>query len=229
MPRIFTVAQLIDRGQKRADKENDDQIDAPEWKENLSAVYGELYEIVAESGLRYYEKEATITADGSASYALPSDHLSTIALDGEASPGGRRYPLRESLMQERNRYTGSLSTGTGREFAIVGTNIEIYPVPASGDYYHTYVEQALDLSSADDGDSVDVVTAAGEAFVTWGLSILAKAKEDSDVRLDRAEKAAAEARLRKWVTKRSFLTPRRIVAGDEDTRHFADPGGWHPY
>ena len=91
MSRILTVSQLIERAKKRADQENSDLLSAAEWKENLSTVFGELYEEVAESGMRYYETEATIVADGSASYALPVGHLSTIGIDGEVSTGGRRF------------------------------------------------------------------------------------------------------------------------------------------
>ncbi len=224
MARSFTVAQLISRGTKRADAEGDDHISSTEWKENLSTVYAELYSIIVDSGARYYETEATIAADGSASYALPAAHLSTIAIDGEV--GNRRYALREAMMQERNRHTGN--TGRAQEFSLVGANIELYPIPSSGSYYHTYIPQPTDLSAANDGDSIDVVTPDGEAFITWSLSVLAKAKNEEDPRLDIAEREAARARVREWAMNRSFMNPRRTMLGDEDGGFYGrrDPDGW---
>lgn len=226
MARNFTVLQLIDRAKNRMDMANSDALTDAEWKENLSSVYGELYEEVADSGMRYFETEATITADGSASYALPSDHLSTIAIDGEVSPGGRRFPVVEQMVQERNGYQGALSSGQAKEFAIVGSTLKLYPVPASGSYYHTYIPQAADLSSAQDTDVVDVITPSGEKFVVYGLVILARIKEQDDMRADLQQQQMALTKLRKWVVQRSFNTPRRPMHGDVDSRRITDPGGY---
>ena len=224
MARNLTVAQLIDRAKKRMDMENSDVLSDAEWQENLSTVYGELYEEVADSGMRYFETEATIVADGSASYALPSDHLSTIAVDGEVSVGGNRYPLRESMVQERNAYTGSASSGRACEYALVGDTLKLYPAPSSGNYFHTYIQQVADLSEVDTGTSVDVFTASGEKFVVFGLVILARTKEQDSIRDDLAQQQQALAKLRKWVVQRSFNTPRRPVAEDVGGTSCEAPG-----
>lgn len=227
MARSLTVAQLIDRGKKRADMEDSDLLSDAEWQQNLSQVFGELYEEVADSGMRYYETEETITTDGSASYALPSDHFSSIGLD--YLDGTRRVEVEEGMIDERNRYSGS-SGGRASQWAMVGANIVLYPTPASGQtYYHVYVPQPADLSAVATSTSLDVITPAGEAFIVWGLSALAKAKEESDVRLDMAERARAFDRLRDWAMKRSLITPRRSMMEDDGLGYgtrYRDPGDY---
>lgn len=228
MARSLTVAQLIDRGTKRANMENSDLLSATEWKQNLSQVFGELYEEVADSGMRYYETEATISSDGTATYALPSDHLSTIGID-YLSTGTTRIALSEGMVQERNRY--SSATGSqANAWAMVGTNITLYPTPPSGQtYYHVYVPQSADLSAAADGDPVDVITASGEMFIVAGLSAMAKAKEETDNRDDLRTQAQALAKLKQWAMKRSLITPRRPMTDDDEQRPWSrrfDPGDY---
>lgn len=231
MPRSLTVAQIVDRAQKRANMENSDLLSAAEWKQNLSQVFGELYEEVADSGMRYYETEATISTDGSASYALPDGHLSTIGIDYEEN-SGRRCELSESMIDERNRYTGSTSSDRAHRYALIGANISLYPTPPSGQsYVHVYVPQPTDLSEASDATSVDLINPSGEAFVVWGMSALAKAKEESDFRGDLMQKDRAMVRLKDWAMKRSLITPRRQMM-DENLYddHYDDRyGGPWPY
>lgn len=224
MARSFTVVQLITRAKQRSDMENDSMISETEWKSMLSTIYGEFYGVLVESGMRYFESEQTISTDGSSSYALPAAFLSTVGVDYLADANGERRALREMMAQERNRYSG-ISGSEAYEYAIVGSNIRLYPTPASGQtYYHVYVPQPTDLSGASDSDSVDVVTPDGEAFITWGLTVLALAKQETDTSLARAEREAARERLYQWATLRSLHTPRRnVVEGDFDYR---DPGDW---
>jgi len=231
MPRTFTVTQLVSRAQKRADMEASDFISDAEWKEYLSSGYAELYSILAASGMRYFEATETITSDGSGSHNLPSDHLSTIGIDRVRSATDR-YQLRELMVQERNQWlTGGASEA--RAYALVGAKIELYPTPPSGQQYeHIYVPQPQDLSEADDGDSVDVVTPDGEQFLSWYMAVMALAKEESDARLAIRERERARERLEEWSTLRAMNTPRRPVV-DEGMGAYQDPadfwgrgGGW---
>ena len=57
-----TLTQLIGLCQRRADKETDEHVDSDEWKELITEVYGEMHSIVSETGARYFETEADITA-----------------------------------------------------------------------------------------------------------------------------------------------------------------------
>jgi hypothetical protein len=223
--RNVTLATLITRCQQRADLENDGHIAAGEWKALVSEMYGELQLLVAETGMRYFETEATITANGSASYALPSDHLATIGVDYVQDAAGTRRTLQEIMVQERSAVLGR--TGEAFMFAIVGQTLELYPRPSGGTYKHLYIPQPPDLAGASDSADVDVVTPDGEAFLIWGVAVKALAKSESDVRLAMAEREAARERLRNWAQLRSFVTPRRRVGGDDDAIH-RDPADWWP-
>lgn len=219
MPRRYTMGALVTRCQQRADLENDGHV--TEWKALISEQYGDLYSIVAASGLRYFETEATITATGAASYAEPDDHLATVGLDHVDSAGTRR-PLAEIMVQERHRWIGL--TGEAFAFALVDDRILLYPKPATGTYILIYIPQPPDLSSYADATVVDVVTPDGEAFLVWGVTVKALAKSEADVSLAIAEREAARTRLATWAALRSFNQPRRIPEyGDYDP---IDPSAW---
>lgn len=225
MARTRTLLTLVTRAQQRCDLENADDPAASEWKSLVSLAYAELYAILAESGMRYFETEATITATGAASYALPADHLSTIGVD--RLDGTIRRELDELMVQERNATTGQ--TGEARYYALVGANLVLYPPPASGTYYHTYVPQPADLSSGADGDLVDVVVPAGEAFVIWHVAVNALTKEGSDVGGAVIERERARQQVTEWSTLRALNTPRRRVVSDSpylDRPGYEDPLDW---
>jgi phosphatidylserine/phosphatidylglycerophosphate/cardiolipin synthase-like enzyme len=68
------MVTLIARCKRRAGLVGDNSIPDTDWQEAISEMYGELHGIVADAGGRYYETEASITATGASSYALPTDH-----------------------------------------------------------------------------------------------------------------------------------------------------------
>lgn len=208
MPRLITMGTLVTRCKQRADMESDDFISTAEWKSLISEKYGELYGVVVDTGSRYFESSSTITATGATSYAEPSDHSRTIGMD--RLDGTRRCPVFGPIEPaERHIYSGD--GGTARYFAHVDDQIILYPNPTSGTYYLLYVPQATDLSAYADGTAVDVCDEAGESFLIWGVSIMAKSKGESDVRLAMEREAAAKERLVTWAARRRLLEPRRKV------------------
>lgn len=225
MARSFTVAQLIVRGKQSADVEGDSSISDDEWKGQLSIAYGELYQILVDSGMRYFESTQTVTTDGSSSYALPADHLATIGVDYEVDSAGRRCALVEGMVQERNQYAG-LSRQRACQYALVGSNLELYPTPPSGQtYYHIYVPQPDDLSAAEDSASVDVVAPSGEQFIAWSLAVYAKIKHEADPRDAIREREAARSRVDEWSLMRALNTPRRPMPPEYEIEP-ALPGDW---
>lgn len=214
MPRVLTMATLIERCKRRADLEGDGHVSDPEWRALISEKYGELHGIVSGAGLRYFETAQTITATGAASYTEPSDHLTTIGFD-RVETSGARYPLVELMPYERARLAGQ--TGDAIGYSIVDDQIRLYPNPSSGSYELLYIPQPPDLSSYADGDLVDLVCADGEAFLIWGVSVLAKSKSESDVRLAQEREVAASQRLLEWSVNRSLSQPRRRPEPDWST------------
>lgn len=214
------MLDMVTRCRQRAAMENQSGITDTEFKQYISTSWAELFSIVAETGLRYFETTYEIEADGSVSYDEPSNHMSTIGID-RIEPGGARYALTELMAHERNRYSGL--TGTAIAFAMVDDQVFLYPRPASGTYEMVYVQQPTDLASFEDDDVVDVVTPDGEAFVIWGVAVQALAKEGSDTSLARAEREEARERVFNWATLRSFNSRRRDNGGENPGR---DPAEW---
>ena len=191
-------------------------ISDPEWKGILSSSYAELYSIVAESGLRYFETRETLTTpavDGLPGFPEPSSHLSTVGLDYVAS-NGDRTALIEIMVQERNVY-GASRSDRARAFAFIDDRIMLYPPPPDGQTYELlYVPQPPDLTEALDADVIDVVTPDGESFLVWGAAVVALGKEESDTSLARAEREAARERVFNWSVLRALNNPRRTMVDD---------------
>lgn len=212
MPRRYDLQTLVSRCQKRCDKENDDHIADAEWAALISEQYGELFEIVSGTGLRYFETVHSFTATGADSYDEPDDHGKTVGVDRVASDG-TRVALRPLMAQERTRYGGA--TGDACEYAIVDDQIFLYPKPSSGSYEVIYIPQPPDISSYADADLIDVVCIYGEAFLIWGVAVKALAKSEGDLRAAMAERDRAGARLMEWAAERDANEPRRRVLDTE--------------
>lgn len=219
MPRIFTVGDLIRRARERVEMENTDYVTDAELKGILSTGYGELYSVLVASGMRYFVSDQTINGDGQASgFALPNDYLSTASVwyvRGNSSTNERLTPLDEIMQQERHLWPG---VRPAQVYILGQAEIELLPIPPMGkEYRHQYVPQPPDLSSADDMDTVDVVTPDGEAFLDAYLQVDMLAKEESDVTGAVAKRQRALQRLEEWSVLRSLNTPRRPVVRNFDS------------
>lgn len=221
------MSTLVTRAQQRCDMEYQDNISDSEWKGMLSTSYAELYSIVAESGLRYFETTQTYTTDGTADYAEPDDHMATVGLDYVDTQGDRRA-LYEIMAQERNRFSSVTGGQYAVAYAFIDDELRLYPTPPSGQTYElVYVPQPPDLSSLADAYQVDVVTPDGEAFLLWATAVQALAKEESDTSLARAEREAARERVYNWAVLRALNSPRRkIVDSDPNLDYDIDPASW---
>lgn len=214
MPRRYTMTDLILRAQQRCDKERDKLIGRPEWCRLISEAYGELYTIVFEAGLEYFEYAQNLTTDGTNVLAETPDHLSTVVLAWlRAGTTDRYVDLRELMAQERSSYSGV--TGACAEFfALVDDKIYLYPTPPSGQTYQLrYVPQPPELvETYQDADVlVDVVTPDGLSFLLWGVAVLAHAKSETDPQLAINRLEAARDRFTKSVQLRALNAPRRRV------------------
>lgn len=226
MPRIFTVGTLVTRCKQRCDQENSSHISDGEWQSLLGEAYGDLYSVVAGTGLRYFESSTTITTDGSASYDEPSAMLATTRVV-RVNTDGTSYELNEAMNQEEP-YFGSL-TGDARFYSTVDDQLFLYPTPPTGQtYVWSYIAQPPDLGTSDTDDLVDVVTPDGEAFIIWATAVKALAKSESDPQLAMSEREASRARLAEWAQLRSFSQPRRRIVKDEYDYNdwLIDPASW---
>jgi hypothetical protein len=214
MPRRETMLTWITRAQQLADLVGDDSIAPPIWKWFGSMVYGELWSEATNGGKRYFETSTTINANGAASYAEPADHYSTVRVVF-VDASGHETPLTELRQQDEFAFKGLV--GDAVAWTLVDDQLFLYPKPVAGTYKWYYFQQPTNLAAYADGDAVDVVCPAGEAFFVWGMVLLALAKQRKDVQLANAMKEKARGDLQLWAAQRNFYEPPQKAAElDED-------------
>jgi hypothetical protein len=216
------MSDAVTRCKRRADLENDEHISGAEWKALISETYGELYSEVALTGYRYFEYDEDITATGAASYDEPDDHMSTVSLCRVESTG-RIVPLIALEPGEERRFAGM--TGDAIGYQLIDDLIYLYPKPNSGTYRLRYIPQPPNLGAYADDGVIDVVTPDGEAFLVWGVTVLAKSKSESDVTLAMQRQEAARERVQVWAANRS-MDGRRRNQGVELEDVAIDEGEW---
>lgn len=228
MPLRLAMSDARLRCQRRAIMEGDQSIGTTEWNSLISETFGELYEEVADSGLRYFETSTTFTTSGLGYLAEPADQLAMVdnielVLDATSGRCRRLYPI---AAQERARWAGR--TGDPRRFEMVDDRFYLYPTPAAGKVLTLrYIPQPPDLTNFADADVIDVVTPSGLAFLVWGTALKAMSKDRSDVTLAMQERESARERLKSWAENRAFhQQPRRIV---EDDHSDESPDDWAGY
>ncbi len=224
MPRIYTMETLRTRCQQRCDQENSSFISDAEWNALISEQYGDLWSVVAETGLRYFETSTTITADGSASYDEPTDHYSTIAVTRVMDSAGRECSLTPAGHQQEVNLRGL--TGDAQFWTLVDDQLCLYPRPSSGTYKWYYLQQPTDLVDYADDDTVDVVTPDGESFLIWGVAVKALAKGEGNVQLALAEREASRERLLVWAANRVISEHRQRFNPEADSSYPYDPADW---
>lgn len=222
-----TIATCLTRIRRRCDLENDSHVADAELQALLSESVGEMQMEVASAGLMYFKSEATVNLS---TFALPSDHLSTIGVGYVYDSAGRRRPLREIMEPERDAWLGR--TGDAQVYILNAQTIELFPVPSSGTYKHVYIPQPTDYSDSATSTSIDFVTPDGMAFVVEATCVKALRKSETDIAGFAMARDEAKARLKEWALDRSFMTPRRTGAVGPFgplgslSRDPYDPGDW---
>lgn len=128
MARTFTLGQLTDRCKHRTDQENSSLISTAEWQGLISSAYAELYSLIVSSGMRYFEREQTISTVA-ATYAT-----------------GRITTVAKSSLVDGEQFT--LDDGYGKivfEFDVAGTGVTAgtTSVDVSGDTTAEQVEARI--------------------------------------------------------------------------------------
>lgn len=211
MPRPVEMGKLEARCQRRADLEGDDHIAHEEWLELIDEAYGELHSIVAGTGLRYFERLASLTTDGTNAIAEPAAVQATIGL-WYVDSTGKKTRIPPLMPHEHERWAGRTAQRAER-YELIDDQIYLYPTPPTGQTYELrYIPQAPDLTGFASDACVDVVVADGLSFLVWAVTVKAKAKGESDVRLAILERDRAGGKLHEWAVNRAITeAPRRVV------------------
>jgi hypothetical protein len=225
MPRRFLMSDLEARCRKRVDHpESTGPISTTQWAELMSEQYGDLYSVVAEAGLSYFEYTLQFTTTGAAYVSEPADHLATVGFEF-IDPAGTRRPLKELMAQERARWTGL--TGDAQRYAMIDDRIYLYPTPPAGQTYELlYIPQPPNLGEYIPSDIVDVVTPDGEAFLIWGVAVKAHGILESDAQLAMVERDKARERLVDWAIMRAFNSSRHQIVETAEESDYFDQSDW---
>lgn len=227
MPRLQTMGEWVTCFQEAADLENDDSITPAKWKRGATLVYGEMWSEITNGGGRYFETSTTIAADGSASYAEPSGHFSTVRVVRVESDG-RETPLRELRQQDEAAFKGL--TGDAVGYTHVDDQLFLYPAPSSGTYKWYYFQQPTDIRNYADDDVVDVMCPAGEAFFIWGTVAYGLHKQSKGLQFALDQKERARELLQIWAAQRNWYEPHQKLADDRDDDSYGrTPGDWEPW
>jgi hypothetical protein len=211
MPRRFTLDALRTACKQQVDLENHGVISDVEWAGYISRSYGELYSIVLDVGLQYFEYATQLTTDGTNKLSEVSDHFSTVNLSYLADATAGRYEdLREISAQNRSRLSGRTG-GKAQYFAHVDDKIYLYPTPPTGQVYELrYTPQPPDISTFASDACIDVVNPDGHDFLIWGVAVRACGKTEADPALAMRERDAARDRFIESCRDKSQMSARRI-------------------
>jgi hypothetical protein len=210
--RSVTVGEIITQARYRADRENDSFFSAAELRTYVSASYARLYMMLVKGGFSLAtEVEATITSTGTNAYALPATHLATVGIDYEVATG-QYTPLRRLMTAERTHFQSSSGPATG--YRLVGSDVILYPTPASGQVYrHVYIAAPAVLDA--DADTIDGV-AGWEEFIVEDVARKMKVKEEGDTRPHDQAIALLMKQIDEEIEDRHLAAPRRVVNADDD-------------
>lgn len=197
----LTLAQLRLASQQRADMVNSGFVTDAEWNSYINQSYYELYDLLVQKyGDDYFvQTPYQFQTDGiNGTYALPADFYKLLGVDlqlGDSTTGW--VTVKPFNFAERNRYAvpnfQSFYGVTNLRYRVRGNQIWFTPLPSGGQRFQLfYVPRLTELVS--DSDVADGVDGWLE-YVICDAAIKAGQKEETDVSVLLAQKAALTARI----------------------------------
>lgn len=194
----FTLLQLRTQIRQRADIERSQHITDAEINGYINASIRELRDLLIQKfGEDYFVSNSTITTtSGDDTYDLPADFFKLLGVDLQVA-SGEFITLKPFMFSERNRYNTNILRGVyGSQFTkyrIQGSSIVFRPIPETTNTIKIfYIPMFTSLSS--DSDTWDGFN-GWEEYVVIDGTIKCKAKEESDVNIEAAQKAALIKRI----------------------------------
>lgn len=230
-PGQTTVGNLRLECQQRCDKVNSLFYSTQEWNSMISQSYKELYDIIIQKfGDDYYIADPYLftTTDNTQFYALPSDFYKLMGVEVALNFGDPNswVSLKEFSFVQRNLYNFpnvyTMYGITNLRYRLNGNNLYIVPVPQSGQtvriWYSPRPNQLIN-----DTDTVDAISGY-EEYIVSDVCIKALAKEESDISVFAAQKAALLQRIIEAAENRNVGEPELV--SDSRRRNFSwgDPG-----
>jgi hypothetical protein len=226
-PGQTTVGNLRLEAQQRSNKENSLFYTTQEWNSMISQSYKELWDILAQKfGDDYFVATPYryTTGQNQQLYPLPSDFKALLGVEVALNPTDpnswislRKFEfVQRNLWNYPNVYT--FYGITNLRYRLNGNNLMIVPITQAGQTVRIwYVPRPNQLIN--DTDTIDAV-AGWEEYIIADVCIKALAKEESDVTVFAAQKAALMKRIEEAAENRDIGDPELV--SDSKTRNF----GW---
>lgn len=231
----MTLGQLRLLSQQRADRVNSNFVTTAEWNTYINQSYFELYDLLTTVYEDYFvASPLMLTTNGVSNlYPLPDGTLyngaapfyKLMGVDcGLDNSGNAWVTLKKFQFISRNRYVYPNISSTflgvfNLQYRLLANNIELIPTPSANQILRIwYVPRMPQLLL--DTDIVDGVSGWTE-YIAIDAAIKALQKEESDVSVLMAEKAAMKARIEESAMNRDVGQPDSI----SNTRSWAERWG----
>lgn len=216
-PGQTTVANIRLETQQRINKENSQFYTTQEWNSMISQSYKELWDILAQKfGDDYFVAlpYTYLTAAGTQFYPLPTDFKALLGAEislNNNDPNAwitlRQFEfVQRNLWNYPNVYT--FYGITNIRYRINGNNLMLVPAQQGGMTIRIwYVPRPSQLIN--DTDTVDAI-AGWEEYIVADCAIKALTKEETDVSVYMAQKAALLKRIEEAAENRNIGEPQKV-------------------
>lgn len=216
MATTLTLSELRTAVRQRSDMVNSTFITDSELNSYINQSYFELYDLlISKFGDNYYVAPVyTFVTDGSSyQYNLPSDFYKLLGVDLALSNTNDSFvTVRPFEFIDRNRYAvpnfQSFYGLTNLRYRLNGDKLWFTPIPAKSQTIRIwYIPRMTTLSS--DTDTVEGISGWTE-YIICDAAIKCLQKEESDVSVLFAEKAALIARIQAMAEGRDAGSPAKV-------------------
>lgn len=226
-PGQTTLAAVRLAVRQRADMVHSQFVTDDELNGYIRASHFELYDLLVQKyGDDYHVAvpHAFVTDGAADRYALPDDFYKLLGVDLLAH--GDYVSLRPFAFADRNRRPGLRQPGTrdGLRYRLSGTQLWLSPLPTAGQTLRVWYVPRLTPLAADDA-VLDGVS-GWEEYVVVDAAIKCLQKEESDVSVLLAQKAALVRRIESAAENRDAGAPATVVDSQRLGLHDASEEWW---
>ena len=219
-------SDMVERVRRRADFENSEFVTDLELTDYLNRGLCELWDILIGVYENYGLTDHTFTIPNTdpTVFKLPKDFYKLMGVDFISNSGGTTSRVRPFSFQHRNQYSNSTFKATGLdlvEYAIVGDDIKLIPEDLpTGTIKLWYVTTAPQFDTADESSVVAGIIPGYEDYPVTYAAMLAKNKEESDVRFEVSNLERLKARITQAAAKRDGGESTSIVDVNRGTEQY---------
>jgi|WetSurMetagenome_2_1015567.scaffolds.fasta_scaffold164270_2 hypothetical protein len=223
---VISLGALRLQAQQRCDRVNSTFVTTTEWNSYISASYKELYDILIQKFAAEYFLQVPYTytlATNVQYYPLPADFYKMFLVEVALNPQDpnsyvtlRKFQkIQQNLWNYPNIYT--FYGITNIRYRVEGNQLHLVPAPTGGQTLRiNYAPRPNTLMA--DTDSVDGVS-GWEEYIVVDACLKALAKEESDVSVYMAQKAALLQRINEAAENRDIGEPETV--SDSRMRNFS--------